>query len=120
MKKLNDEMIIQALLSNGSQNMAAKALGVNPATITKRLQNPKFKKLYDEAKAAYLQQAVQELRQELKSSVRTLAAVRDDETAPQSVRIQAADTILRHACKYTEITDIVSEIQALKEQLNDV
>lgn len=120
MKKLNDEMIIQALLSNGSQNMAAKALGVNPATITKRLQNPKFKKKYDEAKAAYLQQAVQELRQELKSSVRTLAEVRDDKEAPQSVRIQAADTILRHACKFSEITDIVSEIQALKEQLNDV
>ncbi|MBR6996151.1 MAG: hypothetical protein IKH96_09060 [Ruminococcus sp.] len=120
MKKYSDEQIIQAVLSSGSQSEAARSLGLNKTTITHRMKNPDFKRKLDEAKAAYLQQAVQELRQELKNSVKTLAAVRDDATAPQSVRIQAADTILRHACKYTEIVDIVAEINKLKEQFNDV
>lgn len=120
MKRCNDEQIIQAVLSSGSQSEAARSLGLNKTTITHRMKNPEFKRKLDEAKAAYLQQAVQELRQELKSSVKTLAEVRDDKEAPQSVRIQAADTILRHACKYTEIVDIVSEIQALKEHIEDV
>ena len=119
MKKCSDEQIIQAILAHGSQTMAADSLGLNKATITKRLHNPIFKHKLDEAKAAYLNQAVQELRQELKNSVRTLAAVRDDEEAPQAVRIQAADMILRHASKYIEIVDIAAEIQKLKE-LNDV
>ena len=118
--KYNDEQLINALLTYGSVNQTARELGITHSTISHRLKKPEFKRKLDETKAAYLQQAVQELRQELKSSVKTLAEVRDDKEAPQSVRIQAADTILRHACKYTEITDIVSEIQALKEQFNDV
>lgn len=120
MKRCNDEQIIQAVLSSGSQSEAARSLGLNKTTITHRMKNPEFKRKLDEAKAAYLQQAVQELRQELKSSVRTLAEVRDDATAPQSVRIQAADTILRHALKYTEIGDIIQRIEELEKRDNNV
>ena len=118
--KYNDEQLITAILTNGSINKTAQTLGISHSSIAGRMKKPQFAQKLNEAKAAYLQQAVQELRQELVNSVRTLAAVRDDEEAPQSVRVQAADTILRHACKYTEIIDIVSEIQALKEQFNDV
>lgn len=118
--KYNDEQLINAILTNGSINQTAKALGISHSSISNRMKKPEFAQKLNEAKTAYLQQAVQELRQELKSSVKTLAEVRDDKEAPQSVRIQAADTILRHALKYTEIGDIIQRIEELEKRCNDV
>lgn len=119
-KKVSDEMLIQAILQSGSQAQAAKALGLNPTSMCRRLQNPIVKQKLSDAKAAYLKQAVHELNTQLSGAVKVLCEIMHDETAPQGTRLQAADTILRHGLKYTEIGDIIPRLEALERDNDNV
>lgn len=114
--KYNDEQLINALLMYGSINQAAKALGLAHNTVTRRMKKPQFKQKLNDARSAYLNQAVHTLNSELTKSIKKLAEIRDNKDAPLSVQYQAADALIRHGKAYIET---VEHEQRLREVEDD-
>lgn len=114
-KRLQDEEIIAALISEGSIKGAAACLDCTPRTLYGRMKKPIFKDLYAQAKADVLKNATAKLQGSLCRAIDTLVAIMDDsDTAPQT-RVNSATAILQYGAKYTETTDIIARLEAIEE-----
>ncbi len=114
MAKRNNDEILAALLSGGSIRSAAKIVGCSESTIRKRLNEPEFRSRYEEAKANILSEALDNLSARLTDAVTTIAEVMADEGTPASVRVSAADAVLRHGLKYLEAGNILKRLDDLE------
>lgn len=115
-KRFSDEDILQALIEHGSARAAAKALGCSTGTITARLTDEGFRKRYDDVKGAVLSDAVDTMRSKLSTAVDTLTGVMEDDSNPATVRVSAADALLRHSLRYIETQDFEKRLKALEER----
>ncbi len=115
MKKCTDEEIVTALLKAGSIRGAAKELGVTSQAITNRLQNPKLKADFEAAKTSQLTEVCNTMTAVLTSAVQTLVTVMNDQDTPQTVKVSAADSLLRHGLRYVEVAELERRIAALEE-----
>ena len=96
MQKLNDEKILGALLAAGSVRKAAEIADVSEATIRNRLNDEAFRIQYEKAKAAVLSEACDAISARLTLAVDTLCEVLDSTETAATVRVSAADSLLRH------------------------
>lgn len=101
-KTLTDEQIIAALLSNGTQRAAAAACGVDERTIYNRMNDGDFKALYNAAKADLIRAAVFNINNQLQAAINTVVEVMNDKESNPAIRLQAAQTILNNAGKFSE------------------
>lgn len=113
--KVSDEMMLSALLKHGSQSGAAKALGINRSTISKRLEREDFKKRYESAKDEAYVEAVAVMKMGLGDAVKVLHRVMTNPNNAETVRVQAADAYLRHSLRYVESADLLRRIQRVEE-----
>ena len=116
--RLNDGKILAALLTAGSVRGAAKIAGCSEATVRDRLNKNDFRSQYEEAKQNILSEALDSLSARLTDAVSTIAAVMGDTETPASVRVSAADAVLRHGLKYLEAGNILKRLEALEEAQN--
>jgi hypothetical protein len=82
-------------------------------------ENPEFQTAYRQARREAFGQAIARLHQGTSAAVTTLLKIMIDQSAPASVRVRAADSVLDHAAKSIEIEDIevrVSELERAAEQ----
>ena len=114
MKKIPDEKMLESLLANGSIRRAAVALGCSAATIRNRLKNTAFRQRYDEERATLLADVTEQMKSKVTAAVDTLHAVMTDENCAASVRVSAADSLLRHTLRFVEITELSARIAALE------
>lgn len=112
--KVSDEALIAALIKYGSHQKAAAELNISQNTITNRLKRNDFRKRYEAAKSALLQEAVDSMKAQLKGAVGTLTEVMNDKESPATVRVSAADSLLRHSIRYIEVAEIESRISKLE------
>ena len=112
--RLNDENILAALLSAGSVRGAAKIAGCSEVTIRARLKNDAFRSRYEEAKDGILSEAMDSLSAHLSAAVETIGSVMADNETPASVRVSAADSVLRHGLRYIEAGNILKRLEALE------
>lgn len=115
MARTSDERILAALISCGSIRAAAERLGVSQKRISERLKDPDFRERYEAKKNELLQSTVSEMVIMLTTAVNTLAAVMNDSAAAGSVRVQAADAMLRHGLRYLEAADFERRLRELEE-----
>lgn len=101
-KTISDEVIISALISNGTIKATAAAVGVTERTIYDRMSNGDFKALYKSAKADIVRKAVFELNNQLGAAVKTIVSIMNDEEINPAIRLQAASTLLNTANKFAE------------------
>ena len=94
--------------------MAAEKLGCTPVTISHRVNNPEFRKKYDEARAGLVTSTRNMLQRSTCDAVSTMVAIMQDERASQQTRLNAAEAILKHSARYTEIGDVLERIKALE------
>lgn len=99
---VSDEQIIAALLANGTQKAAAAAVGVDERTIYNRMLDGEFQALYKNAKADLIRGAVFNINAQLQAAVNTIVDVMNDKDNNAAVRLQAAQTILNNAGKFTD------------------
>lgn len=118
MQKLNDEKILGALLAAGSVRKAAEIADVSEATIRNRLNDDAFREQYEKAKAAVLSEACDSLAARLTHAVDVLVEVLDNQENPSTVRVSAADSILRHGLRYIEAGNILVRLDALEQRTN--
>lgn len=91
-KKIRDETIIEALLISATVRSAAAKLEINEQTIYRRKRDPEFMQKYNEARRERTEAARNVLQE----------------------RAHAAAEILRQTVKYTEITDIMQQLDELE------
>lgn len=112
--RINDEQIISALLNCGSLRKAAESLGTTANTISNRLKKDDFRKRYETAKSELLSETVGVMKSNLSGAVNTLTDVMNNKENPATVRVSAADSLLRHSVRYIEVAEIESRISKLE------
>lgn len=116
---ISNAQIMAALVACGSVRTAAKAVGCSESTIRTRLADPDFRAQYEKAKSEILLEACDALSARLTSAVDALYRVLDDDSTPATVRVSAADAILRHGLRYVEVANIIRRLDALEQRTND-
>ena len=101
-KKATDEQIIAALLTNGTIQAAAAAVGLSPRTIYDRMNSGDFQALYKAAKADLIRAAVFNLNNQVQAAINTVIEVMQDGSNNPAIRLQAAQTILNNAGKFAQ------------------
>lgn len=117
--KVTDNDIMAALLCNGSPSAAARELGISHTTVIKRTQNPKFMKKFRGCQEILLQSAVSTMKVRMSECIETLTSIMKNPAAPYSVRVSAADSMLRHCRGYIETVEITKRLAALEEKENE-
>lgn len=117
--RINDEAILEELLSSGSPTAAAKKMGISPTTVINRLKTPEFAQKYEKARGEVLQNTVNKMTASLSGAIEVLTMIMNDADVPASVRVSAADGILRHTVRYIEACEYGKRLAALEERNND-
>ena len=99
---ISDEEIISALLSHGAVRAAADAAGLPVRTLYDRMSAPDFQALYRSARAEVLRAAVCNLNGQVQAAINTIAEIMTSESANPAIRLQAAQTILSNAEKFSK------------------
>ena len=114
-KRISDEIMISALIEEGSIKDAAASLHCAVRTIYERMKKPAFKELYAQAKTDMLRVATSKLQGQVTKAINTLAEIRDNQEAPYQTRANCAVSILQYAARFTETTDIMERLEAIEE-----
>lgn len=101
-KAVSDEEIIAALLANGTLRAAAAAAGISERAIYDRMNDGDFQALYKAAKADLIRAAVFNLNRQLQAAIDTVTDVMQNEENNPAIRLQAAQTILNNAGKFSQ------------------
>jgi len=108
------EEAIVALLSQRNIEEAARVAGIGTKTLVRWLRLPEFQRAFREARRAAFSQSIARLQQASSAAAATLLKIMVDPNAPASCRIRAADSVLSHAAKATEIEDIEVRVSELE------
>lgn len=112
--KISDEALLTALLAEGSVRRAARALSISPQSIQRRL-NGDLGKRYEDEKSRFIENVSNELTAASELAVKTLADTAADQELPATVRLSAADSLLRHTLRYVETASFERRLKALEE-----
>jgi hypothetical protein len=113
------EIAIAALLSESTQEAAAKKAGIAHRTLKNWLKIPEFAKTFRQARRDIVDRAIQLLQQTTVDAVNTLKdSMADDK--PPAVRLRAAQVILEQALRALELTDLAEEQRELREKLGEL
>lgn len=101
-KAITDEQLIAALLNHGTIKEAASAAGISERALYDRMNTGDFQALYKAAKADLIRAAVFSINGKLQEAINTVAEIMADKENNPAIRLQAAQTILNTACKFTQ------------------
>ena len=99
---VSDEEIIAALLSSGSIQDAAQAVGIAPRTIYDRIGTRDFRAVYSAAKSDIIRQAVFSMCGNIAAAVNVIIGIMNNEENPAGTRLSAAKLLLDNAGKFTD------------------
>ena len=112
--KPKQEAAILALLSNRTVEDAARVVKITPRTLYRWLNEPGFDAAYRQARRTAFGQSTARLQQISSAAVSVLARVMTDPATPAAVKVRAADSVLHHAAKASEIEDIEARVAELE------
>ena len=118
-KSLTNEKLVELLLVHGSVKATAAALGMSTRAIYARLADPAVRQMYAEARGQMLENATATLCDALGDAVDFLHHTVCDPDAPLALKIQCADSILRHCVRYVETADVTNRLSALEQKLDE-
>ena len=116
-KKISDEKLIEALLETGSVRATAQKVKLTPSAIYKRLREPEFRERYEQEQDGIISAVAGSLSQALDGAVETLVEICKNPLHAPGLRISAADSLLRHAARYVEASNILRRIAELEVQV---
>ena len=114
-KIVSDAKLLETLISYGSAERAAQALGISRTAIFKRLQNDAFRAEYNAAQTAIVSAVALEMTAILSDAVGALHDVVTDDIATDNARISAANALLTHCNRYVEVANILRRLDALEQ-----
>lgn len=99
---VTDEEIIAALLASGTIAEAASRVGLSTRAVYDRMATRDFKALYHGAKTDVIRGAVLKINQKLTEAIDTVAELMSDKEVNPAIRLQAAQTLITNAAKFSE------------------
>ena len=115
----SDEQIIAALLNHGTIKEAAAAAGIAERTIYDRMTKGDFQELYKTAKTDLIRGAVFSLNGKLQAAIDTVNEIMANKENNPAVRLQAAQTILNTAAKFTDRLQEGENAAIMQAEAND-
>lgn len=112
-RKLKDEDLLLLMLSGKSQTVIAEELSVTKTTITRRIHTPEFAEMLAQYRKKILDGVITSLTTNAQKSVNTLVQLLDEESP--SIRLNAASKILQLTQDYTLQTDLMRDIEEIKQ-----
>lgn len=106
---------IEALLTEPSQEKAAKKAKVSRATLARWLSEPAFQQAYQEARAKLLETVLTALNAASIRAVKTLMSVMGDTEAQPAARVSAARAVLDNLLRIHETVEIEQRLAALEQ-----
>lgn len=100
-KAVSDEELVVALLDHGTIKEAAQAVGLAERTVYERMTKSDFQAVYRAAKNDLIRAAVVNLNKRIQSAVDVIAEIMEDQETNPAVRLQAAQTLLSNAAKFS-------------------
>lgn len=100
-KAISDEEIIAAILQHGTMKEAAAAAGISTRALYDRMESREFRSMYMAAKNDIIRGAVFTINGKLSQAVDTVAEIMADQSNNPAIRLQAAQTILNNAGKFS-------------------
>lgn len=99
---MEDEKIIAALMTHKTVKEAARSLEISVRSIYNKLAEPEFQGLYTVVKADLLRNTVNSMNAHIEQAVNIIAEVMEDSNTNPAVRLQAAQSMLNYASKFSE------------------
>jgi len=112
-----DEKILVALVCGATIEVAARAGGVSPSTVKRRLRTPEFQERQKNMSREFLQRAMGMLLVGALESIKAILAMVQNQATPPGVRLGAARTMLDQNSRYQEMGDIVQRMAILEAKL---
>ncbi|HEX2999563.1 MAG TPA: hypothetical protein VHR86_04935 [Armatimonadota bacterium] len=109
------ERAVLALLTEPGVDAAAKAVGVNPSTLWRWLQDDNFKAAVAAARREAFGAATSRIAASCTEAAETLRMIAIDPEAPPAARVSAAKAILEKAAAAIELEDLTIRIDALEK-----
>jgi hypothetical protein len=109
---------VAAILSTGTIDLAAAAVGVAPSTLYRWLRRDEFRAALKRGQREAYEAAIGELQNGARKAVRTL--LRNAECDNKAIENDAAKAILDRAAKAMEVLDLAEEVAALNEIVNQI
>lgn len=106
MRKLtiDDERLVELLLVHGSVKAVAACCNYSESAIYKRIKTPEMRELLEKNARGLMCTAANELSLAVSTAVETLITVCKDESANAQTRALAANSIIQHAARFSELT----------------
>lgn len=108
-----DEAIV-ALLTHGSIERAARAIGIDPNTLKRWMKEPEFVKRYREAGRIAFHHSLGLLQQASGAAVTTVLKIMFDSNVAPLTRLRAAEIVLDHAGRANEISEVKARLEKLE------
>jgi hypothetical protein len=108
---------VAALLESKSVSEAARRCGIGEKTGRRYLRSPAVQAAIREANRELLESLTRRLRQLGQEAAETLAAAMRAGDASWSARIKAADSVLGHLLRVSELLDLEERVAALEQQV---
>lgn len=116
-KKVKDEVVLAALITQPSIREASKACGLSQTQIYSRLKEPEFSKLYKDARRDLLAGCMVGLQAQLGDAVNVMSEIMKDSDTSAQTRLNAAEAIVRNSLKITEQVDILGKLDELERMM---
>lgn len=111
----NQVSALAALLAGRSVRAAAKAAGVDPATVHRWLNDPSFRAAQQAGRRELAQQSLAQLQGITKTAIGVVEELMTDKTKPASVRLRAAQIVIEATVKWLELEDFADRLTALEQ-----
>lgn len=115
MKRNRDEAILAALVTCGSIRQAAKRAYCSESTVRNKLKDAEFLERYKATKQCFLAEACDAISARLTFAIDTLSDIVEDEKTPTTIKVSAADALLRHGLRYIEANNILVRLEKLEQ-----
>lgn len=115
---VSNEELIAALISTGTIKEAANAAGLSERAVYERMRTGDFQALYKGARADTIRTAVTALNARLQSAIDTIAEIMESPDVNPATRLQAAQTILNHAGRFTERLQAAEQSTLFQQEQN--
>ena len=102
-QQYTDDEILEAMLVRTRLEDQAEYLGCNRSTIQRRKEDPAFKEKLAKLKQERFTHIVDTIENAAQFAILELQDVCTDPTAPPQARVSAANAILTHLGKFTEL-----------------
>lgn len=116
-KRISDERMIFAILSNKDILTASKTLGISVQSIYNRLRKPEFRQRLQQERQGKFEVANSKLTDSMGRAVDVLVEILEDANVSAGVRIRASQILLDITLKVTEQANIIQRLDSLEEQL---